>query len=288
MSIPARLRPALTAAGLVVLLAVVAAASRTRLFHEGEPPVPASASRLLVDFGAYLLIAVLVLAMVVIAWALWPSEGYDGPVPPRRSPWHVFIQTLTLAVAMALLVAAVQLRRNLSLQPGQAGRAGAGGALAPVTGSAVPNVPPAFDWAAAGLVVLTLVVAAVIAWRRLRVRRAAARERRALARELAEVVADTLDDLRLDSDPRRAVIQAYARMERVLALHGLARRAAEAPREYLRRALREAAQLSPAALERLTGLFEEARFSTHPISTGMRADAVDALSEVRRELSVGG
>lgn len=287
MSVPARLRPALSAVALVVLLAVVAAASRTRLFHEGEPPLSASTSHLLVDFGAYLFVTVLLLSLLVIAWALWPREGYDGPVPPRRSPWQVLLQTVALVVAMALLVAAIQVRRNLVGQPGQAGRTGLGGGLAPVTGAAPPDVPPAFDWAAAVLVVLTLAVAAFVAWRRYRVHRTAAGRRRALASELAAVVSDTLDDLRLDADPRRAVIQAYARMERVLAVHGLGRRAAEAPREYLVRALREAGRLSPAALERLTALFEEARFSTHEISPAMRADAVDALVEVRRELIVG-
>ena len=36
---------------------------------------------------------------------------------------------------------------------------------------------------------------------------------------------ETLDDLRNEADPRKAVIAAYARMEKILAGHGLGRRA---------------------------------------------------------------
>ena len=54
---------------------------------------------------------------------------------------------------------------------------------------------------------------------------------------LADVLDETLDDLRAERDPRRAVIAAYARMERALAAYGFPRDAAEAPDEYLERIL---------------------------------------------------
>ena len=55
----------------------------------------------------------------------------------------------------------------------------------------------------------------------------------------AAAVDESLDDLRAEPDPRRAVIAAYARLERVLAAHGLPRKPAEAPLEYLGRMLAE-------------------------------------------------
>ena len=55
---------------------------------------------------------------------------------------------------------------------------------------------------------------------------------------LADVLEETIDDLRAEADPRRAVIAAYARMERALAAAGLPRSPAEAPDEYLRAHLR--------------------------------------------------
>jgi hypothetical protein len=62
-----------------------------------------------------------------------------------------------------------------------------------------------------------------------------------LARESALVAAldaGLLDLSDTDQDPRRAVIAAYARLERVLAAFGLARRPAETPQEYRGRSSR--------------------------------------------------
>ena len=50
---------------------------------------------------------------------------------------------------------------------------------------------------------------------------------------------ESLDDLRNEPDLRRAIIAAYARMERALAAGGLPRRPSEAPFEYVERALDE-------------------------------------------------
>ncbi len=92
-----------------------------------------------------------------------------------------------------------------------------------------------------------------------RARRAA---RPPVAAALALALDATLDDLRADPDPRRAVIAAYARMERALARSGLPRSPAEAPREYLRRTL-PGVGAGAASVARLTALFERAKFSPH-------------------------
>ena len=55
--------------------------------------------------------------------------------------------------------------------------------------------------------------------------------------ELLAAVDLSLEDIENDPDPRRAVIRAYARMERALGSYGLARRPSETPLEYLARAL---------------------------------------------------
>ena len=59
----------------------------------------------------------------------------------------------------------------------------------------------------------------------------------AFAEQLADVLDETLDDLRAEPDPRRAVIAAYARLERSFAAAGLPRRAEETAVEYVPRAL---------------------------------------------------
>jgi hypothetical protein len=109
------------------------------------------------------------------------------------------------------------------------------------------------------------------------------RGRRELAEELEVVLTETLDDLESEPDPRRAVIRAYARMETVLAAHGLPRKPAEAPLEYLARVLREL-HVRAAAAHALTELFERARFSQHEIDAAMKEEAIEALATVRNDL----
>src|SRR5438874_2087457 len=118
-------------------------------------------------------------------------------------------------------------------RPGRGGAARAGGGGEPA------GAPPGFDWLAFGLAVVLIVAAALALWRQQRRRWGARRAERELQRALADVVADALDDLREDTDSRRAVIQAYARMERVLAVHAVPRRPYETPAELLARALIE-------------------------------------------------
>ena len=66
-----------------------------------------------------------------------------------------------------------------------------------------------------------------------------------------------------------------------------ARAPAEAPREYLRRVLgRTSGAETEATL--LTGLFEEARFSTHPLPESVRSRARATLSSLRDRLGPGG
>ncbi|MGH3008707.1 MAG: DUF4129 domain-containing protein [Gaiellaceae bacterium] len=94
---------------------------------------------------------------------------------------------------------------------------------------------------------------------------------------------ESLDDLRSEPDLRKAIIAAYARMERALALAGLPRRPAEAPLEYVERALGDL-ETSTGAIRKLTDLFEWAKFSHHEPDPSMRDDAIEALVAVRDEL----
>jgi hypothetical protein len=89
-----------------------------------------------------------------------------------------------------------------------------------------------------------------------------------------------LESLRDPVDSRGAVIAAYARMERVLAERELGRRTPEAPREYLARILGERG-MPEGSLTTLTDLFEEARFSLHPISYDASRRAMSALENTR-------
>jgi hypothetical protein len=107
-----------------------------------------------------------------------------------------------------------------------------------------------------------------------------------LAKELAEVAETTIEDLRAEPDARKAVIAAYAKMERVLTTHGLARSRSHTQLEYLGRILKEL-EVDPVAVRKLTELFAYAKFSRHDIDEEMRAEAIDALTTIQRGLRVG-
>lgn len=92
-----------------------------------------------------------------------------------------------------------------------------------------------------------------------------------------------LEDARAERDPRKAVIAAYATMERILAEEGLPRRQTEAPLEYMSRLFAELG-VGKEAIETLTDLFEVARFSHHPVNPPMKERAIAALESLSRDL----
>jgi hypothetical protein len=102
--------------------------------------------------------------------------------------------------------------------------------------------------------------------------------------EVARAIDDSLEDLRHDPDLRRAIIAAYARMEGALGRTGVGRRPWEAPFEYIGRAL-VALETGGESAERLTALFERAKFSHHDPGPEMRDEAIAALEAVRDDLA---
>jgi hypothetical protein len=267
------------------LIALAALASRAHILGDSAPPLPISASRVIVDSLFYLTLVLELAVLVLVVWAIWPDDSSRTTVT-RRSLW----QTLVTPLAGLALVGLVLLYRDRIQQalhglqaPGGSGRASAANLSNPA--STGINSHSGFDWVAFGLVALLVTVAlAYLFYLRRRARLRENRRRRRLAAELEQVMAEGLEDLAVDSDPRRAVIAAYARMERVLAAHGSPRDPAEAPIEYVRRLLGEV-ELRPAPLHGLTDLYEQARFSTHDIDLGMRAEAVDLLERIRADLA---
>lgn len=95
----------------------------------------------------------------------------------------------------------------------------------------------------------------------------------------------TIETMLADPDPRTAIIGAYARLQTELSKRGAARRDYEGPKEHLHRVL-SVLDIPAEPLERLIGLFEEARFSTHSLTTSDRDRALDALREVASSLAV--
>jgi hypothetical protein len=104
------------------------------------------------------------------------------------------------------------------------------------------------------------------------------------ADELREAVESGRAALAEIDDARAAIIACYVAMERSLAERGTQRSVADTPDELLARAVAAGTVRGPAA-SRLTALFYEARFSTHPVAAAQRAAASAALDELARELA---
>jgi len=101
--------------------------------------------------------------------------------------------------------------------------------------------------------------------------------------ELLEAVESGQSALRLLDDARAAIIACYVAMEESLARAGTARAVADTPDELLARASGQGLVRTDAAV-RLTALFYEARFSSHPMPPRQRDEARQALDEIAASL----
>jgi Domain of unknown function (DUF4129) len=102
--------------------------------------------------------------------------------------------------------------------------------------------------------------------------------------DLREAVESGRSALLTIDDARAAIIACYLAMEASLAERGAARAIADTPDELLARAQATGIVRGTAAA-RLTALFYEARFSSHPLDRGQRDAAARALDELAAALA---
>jgi Domain of unknown function (DUF4129) len=275
----------LSGIALTTLLAVVALASHAHRPGGGSGGGSAETPKLIFEYGAsvmFILFPFGVLAVIWVAALGRRQKLLEGG--GMGSQFRTILIFALVAIPIAFLIRHfVTGRIHPRISPGTgAPGSGTGGAKFqadhPATGQ--------FHWVFALIVgsLIFAVVAGLAAAIVLRRMRGADWEREAaLSAALDEVLADTLDDLRAEQDPRRAVIRAFARMEKTFAAHGVAREPAETPRQYVERAL-DRLGVSSASLQQLTKLYERAKFSRLEIDEGMKKDAIDALAGLRAEL----
>ena len=286
MEVSSRGRNALlTALGVIVALVVVAIASRGSIpAGEGGARAPKQA---LIDiiFTLYLLTIAGSAVLAIYLLVLRRQLEAQGDVPRRSLVERILVLVFVFGVA------SLAVRRFSGLdpikRPNVVETVDPGGPFPGATSSGSDAAQAGFSWVAAGVTTALIVLALVAWWYAGRARKRARGELRGpedrLATELAAAMDESLWDLRAEPDPRRAVIAAYARLERVLAAHRLPRRPAEAPLEYLARMLNDLS-VTPEAARRLTDLFERAKFSQHAVRTEMKEEAIEALETVRDDL----
>jgi Domain of unknown function (DUF4129) len=269
---------------LTALLAVVALASHAHRPGGGTGGGSAQTPKLIFEYGATVMFILMPFGILTVLWVA--SFGRRQKLLEGGSMGSQFRTIFTfalIAIPVAFLIRHfVTIHANPKQNGAGASGLGNGNAKLPQNHAATGH----FHWAFAlivGSLLFTLVAsfAAAVVWKRMR---GADWEREAaLSVALDEVLADTLDDLRAERSPRRAVIRAFARMEKTFAAHNVAREPSETPREYVERAL-DRLGVSSASVRQLTNLYERAKFSRLEIDETMKADAIDALAGLRAEL----
>lgn len=237
------------------------------------------------DLAAAVAAALGAAAVAFALWALRPRRGAGGGrAVPHRPWWHLALD-LVLPLAAAGIAAAVfeaeHRSHERSAAPGlsraaralsSAGRGGHHGVLVPLL---------------AGLAAASL--AGLLAARARRPRGGAAGPGNVAPPgpddALPAAASEALGALAAERDPRRAILRAYRALEAGTVRPGAARIPSEAPLEFRDRLVAAGAPFTPA--DRLTELFELARFSDHEVPAAWREEAVAALEALRDEQGTG-
>jgi len=276
---------ALLSLALLALLALVALASRGDRPFSGESGSAREPSNLFWDYLFSVSLGVAVVGFGVSLWLMFTRA--EGRIAADKKQRNILVLLFLAALVVGFIIGADRVRDF----------AGGDAAVPEITDPGrtstadLPQREEEREIRPVGillpLVAGLLVLAYFTARRRYRRRKPERLTDAELTDELAALLDDTLDDLRAEPDPRRAVIAAYARTERALGAYGFPRRAFEAPLEYLDRIAAPLHEVQPSARRlvfELTHLFERAKFSSHAIDAQMKDDAIATLAALRDEL----
>jgi uncharacterized protein DUF4129 len=272
-------------AGLLGLLALVAFAAAGHAPAGGTSRPSASPPSVLSDYIATIALLLIPAGAFLVVYAAFLKRAYrDVPMKSAAFPLRATPRPFAYIVMFFVVLA-------IAVHWGHHRPGASGGASPPAvsasdkSGKGQQPYDPHFQWLPM-LVLGSLILGIggsmmLLTWRR----RQEEEEPDAMRVTVAQVLSETLEDLEREPDPRKAVIGAYAKMERTLAAKGFPREESEAPDEYLGRIL-AVVGASGHSVRRLTRLFERARFSEHEIDSGMKEDAIDSLTGLRAELLV--
>jgi hypothetical protein len=181
-----------------------------------------------------------------------PRTGVTGPVPSTTSPGTdrslgvpVWVTYLISGLLAAVIVLIIGYLIWLAL------RNRIGQRIQPVT--VTPGSPPTLE------------------------------ETRQSVRDVLDASLSDLDDT--ETDPRRAIIACWVRLEQAAAKAGVERQPADTSTDLVHRMLTNHLVVSGDVLAGLASLYREARFAPHVVDQTMRAQARAALVELRAELS---
>ncbi|HEY8456382.1 MAG TPA: DUF4129 domain-containing protein [Actinopolymorphaceae bacterium] len=242
-----------------------------------------------------ILAALLVAALVTTVVLLLSGRGAAAQLPgrERKQPGIVtrLLQLAVLALALYLLFRNFDKLQEGFMQPQEPAPAvspdGPQGEDPAEPGGV--ETGPAWSWPVAlvaGIILATVMALIHVVSRSVREPALPEGSADLPAAQVERMVTAGLAALAEVDEPRAAVIEAYAAMERTLAEHGVVRGAPETPDELLQRAA--AADLFTPRGERaaheLIALFQRARFSERPLPGDARDAAIEAFEVLAAEL----
>ncbi len=279
-------RPLLPAVAVVLVLVGLVAVASTGSTPGGSGSTRSPSETLLDTFFTFALLALIPGAALLIYGLMQRKEIAEEIASGR----YRRTSAIAMIVTVAVITGIVYLLRDREsfrswLGLGETVEIGPNGQVIVRDASAYdPDAYQAeFAWIPV-LVILTIAVIGILAFilaARRRPRRETAEA--ATAEQLADVLDETLDDLRAEPDARRAVIAAYARLERAFAAAGVPRRRQETAEEYVPRVL-GGLEVDGHAVRSLSDLFTTAKFSQHPVTPTMKLEAISCLERLRDDL----
>jgi hypothetical protein len=280
---PGRISSRTAVAALLLALTIVGIGAA------GPAVTPSTPPHRVVFVTAAALEAVLAGLLIALRWRAAPASGVGGRLRAILSG-TLLTALIVLPFAVFLDVAGKVRRHRRSHEAARTlrGRLGRPHGLRPTPTGSFAFV----DHLLIALLVAALLIAMILIWQRRRYLARLARSDRVVDEETdtpadPASAAGAIDSgrraMRDLDDARAAIIACYLAMEESMAEAGAVRGAAETPDELLARI---AHLVNTAAAASLTGLFYEARFSTHPMSAKHRDAAERALAELAAILPV--
>ncbi len=278
-------RLSLLGIGLLVLLSVVAFASRSGLAHHGG----SSPSNRYTSYAltVFLILFVLMIPVAAYGFVLRLRERAESRRAKSFKARFYAAAVRWSALVLIVFVSFYLHNRHPNLlqhlnpfrQPSTKAPHG--------PDQVHPASNPQFQWSVLWIALVLLAGVATYGYYRWKTNKPAFEPRAhelTVSEDLAASIGDAIDDLEAEPDARRAVIAAYARMEAVLGRNGFQRVPSETAIEYLRRILLGLTSRGD-AVTRLTDLFQQAKFSKNEIDGTMKQDAISALREIREGLT---
>lgn len=233
-----------------------------------------------------LLVLVAGLLLAGVLYALFVLRGRTKREAKARSRWQLLSTILGLLLVLAVLLAWPRISRLGQAVDETTDSASSGGAAQNATGWAANAVSTPTGMFLLVILLVTMTATTFLLRRGVdgfAVGRGVHGTVRLERREATEAIHAAIVELEIGADVRNAILACFQRFCLLLGARGITDQDALTPREIEQLAI-DRLQVSPKASRILTSLFEEARYSEHPLGEADRARAIESLAGIRTAL----